>query len=63
MIQILFCFLVNCIILVFLGDLTVGIQIQNSYILQVGYELHLSDNARSSKASRFSNTKIWYACF
>jgi len=45
----------------FLGVLTIGIQIQNNYILQVGYEPHLSDKARSSKASRFSNTKIWYA--
>jgi len=47
--------------LVFLGVLTIGNQIQNNYILQVGYEPHLSDKARSSKASRFSNTRIWYA--
>jgi len=54
-------FLVKCIIFVFLGVLTIGIQIQNNYILQIGYEPHLSDKARSSKASRFSKTKIWYA--
>jgi len=27
----------------------------------VRYEPHLSDKARSSEASRFSITKIWYA--
>jgi len=61
MINSLFCFLIKCIILVFLGVLTIGIQIQNSYILQEGYEPHLSDKARCSEASRFSNAKIWYA--
>jgi len=33
--------LVKCIILVFVGALTIGIQ--NSYTLQVRYEPHLSD--------------------
>jgi len=55
----LLCFEVKCIILVLLGVLTIGIQ--NSYILQIRYEPHLSDMARCSEASRFSNTKIWYA--
>jgi len=55
----LFCFLVQCIILVFLGVLTAGIQ--NSYMLQLRYEQHLSDKALCSEASRFSITKIWYA--
>jgi len=27
----------------------------------IRYEPHLSDKARSSEASRFSITKIWYA--
>jgi len=54
-------FLRKCIILVFLGVLTIGIQIRNSYMLPAGYEPHLSDKARSSKASRFSTTKTWYA--
>jgi len=30
-------------------------------ICSVRYEPHLSDKARSSEASRFSITKIWYA--
>jgi len=54
-----FCFLTKCIIVVFLGVLT--IEIQNSYILQQRYEPHLSDKARCSEASRFSITKMRYA--
>jgi len=49
---------VKCIILVFLGVLTIGIQ--NSFILQVGYEPHLSDKARCSETSQFLITQIWY---
>ena len=57
---ILICFLAKCIILVFLGVLTTGIQ--NSFILQVRCEPHtLSVTALCSEASRFSITKIWYA--
>jgi len=55
----LFSFLSKCIILVFVGVLTV--EIQNSYILQVRYKPYFSDKARCSEASRFSATKIWYA--
>jgi len=55
----LLCFLTKCIILEFLSVFTIGIQ--NSYILQVRYELHLSDKARCPKAPRFSLTKMWYA--
>jgi len=51
-------FLVKGIISVFLGVYT---GIQNSYILLVRYEPHLSDKARCSEVSRFSNIKIWYA--
>jgi len=51
-----FYFVVKCNILVFLGVLTIGIQ--NSYILQVRYEPHLSDNVRCSEVSRFSITKL-----
>jgi len=39
--------------------LTIGIE--NSYILQVRHQPHLSDKPRCSEASRFSATKIWYA--
>jgi len=55
----LFCIVVKRIILVFLGVRTTGIQ--NTYILQVRYEPHLSDKAPCSDASHFSNTKIWHA--
>jgi len=55
----LFCYLVKCIILAFVGVLTIGIE--NSYILRVTYEPHLSDEARCSETPRFSITKIWYA--
>jgi len=51
--------LVKCIILVFLGVLTIGIEYR--CILQVGYQPHLSDKSRCSEASRFSITKIWYS--
>ena len=54
-----FCFLLKCIILVFVGDLT--IRIQNSYIRQVRYETQLFNKARCSEASWFSVTKICYA--
>ena len=40
------CFLAQCIILVFRGVLAVGMQ--NSYMLQLRYEQHLVDEARSS---------------
>jgi len=38
-------------------------QLQESKMTKcpVRYEPHLSDKARSSEASRFSITKIWYA--
>ena len=56
----MFCFLAKCIILVFIGVLTIGIQ--NSFMLQVRYEPHnLSVKALCSEASRFSITEIWYA--
>jgi len=54
----LFCFSGQCIILIFLGVFTIGIQ--NSYMLQLRYEHHLSDKARCSEVSRFLITKIWY---
>jgi len=44
-------FFTECIILVFLGILTTGIQ--NCYRLQVRYP-HLSDKPRCSEASQFS---------
>jgi len=37
----LFCFLVKCIISVFVGILTIGIR--NNYMLRVRYEPHLSE--------------------
>jgi len=52
------CFLAKCIILVFVGVFTIGIQ--NSCILQVRYVPHISDKIRS-EASQFSITKTWYA--
>jgi len=55
----LLCFLVKCIVIVFLGASITGIQ--NDYTCSVRYEPRLSDKARSSEASRFSITKIWYA--
>jgi len=55
----IFCSLVKCIILVFLGVLTIGIQ--NGCMLQISYESHLCDKVRGSEASRFSIIKIWYA--
>jgi len=59
--QTLFCFLLKCVILVFLGVLT--IEIQNSYIIldvRIRYEPHFFDKARFSEASWFLITKIWY---
>jgi len=53
-------FLAKCLILVVLGVLSIGIQ--NSYVLQVRYEPHLSDNARCPEASLFSIRKIRYVC-
>jgi len=40
------------------GD-TAAILSEKKYMLQVRYELHLSDKARCYEASRFSITKIW----
>jgi len=58
------CFLVKCIILVFVGVIAIGIQ--NSCILQVRYVPHIYDKIHCSEVSQFSITKIWYAyliCF
>jgi len=50
----LFCFLVKCIVLVFLGVFATGIQ--NSY--QVRYEPRLSDKARCSSVPVFSHKNM-----
>ena len=56
----LFCFLVKCIILVFLGVLTIGIE--NSYSTYFKYDMnHIYVIKARSEASRFSVTKILYA--